>query len=127
MKKVGKKNRQNAHKRNAQKEGCSCPECIDCCQRDPGWFLPDEIPIAAAFMNLAEAEFVEQFCQEHRDDNVIVLAPKQKPGTTECIFLDRDGMCQIHAVKPHECRKVFGCGPEARHRRIREIIRRQWK
>lgn len=111
----------------SKKQGCSCEKCRECCRREPGWFLPGEIAPAAAFLNLAETEFERKFCSEHVEGGVSVLSPATKPGTTECVFLGRDGLCKIHPVKPHECRKVMGCEGPGRHRRIREIILKQWR
>ncbi|HPQ81536.1 MAG TPA: YkgJ family cysteine cluster protein [bacterium] len=111
----------------SKKQGCSCEKCRECCRREPGWFLPGEIAPAATFLNLTETEFVRKFCKEHIEGGIAALSPAVKPGTTECIFLKRDGLCGIHPVKPHECRKVMGCEGPNRHRRIREIIRKQWK
>ena len=110
-----------------KRQGCSCPKCQECCTREPGWFVPDELPLAARFMNLSEREFVARFCEEHREDGVLAIAPVRKPGKTECVFLNSTGLCDIHEVKPYECRKVFGCEGESRHRRIREIIKGIWK
>lgn len=107
--------------------GCSCPRCRECCSREPGWFVPDEVPIAARFMKMAEREFVERFCEEHLEDDVLALSPRRKPGKSECVFLNRDGLCDIHEVKPYECRKVMGCEGPSRHRRIREIIKGMWR
>jgi Fe-S-cluster containining protein len=109
------------------RRGCACPKCVECCKREPGWFIPDEVPIAAAFMKMPEKDFVEKFCEEHREGDVLAISPARKMGSTECVFLNRDGKCAIHEVKPYECRKVFGCEAAHRHRKIREMIRRQWE
>ncbi len=127
------------------KEGCSCLACRECCSRDPGWFIPEEIPIAARYKGLTEQEFVARFCAEHLVDDVLALSPATKssalhkslegrpgkpatkPRSTACIFLNRDGLCDIHPVKPYECRKVYGCAPDYRHKRVREIIAKMWR
>lgn len=110
----------------SKKQGCSCEKCRECCRREPGWFLPEEIEPAATFLKLDRETFVARFCAEHIEDGVLALSPAVKPGTTECIFYDRNGLCAIHPVKPHECRKVMGCEGPGRHKRLREIIRKQW-
>ncbi|MFA4875601.1 MAG: YkgJ family cysteine cluster protein [bacterium] len=109
------------------RHGCSCPACRECCKREPGWFVPEEIAPAARFLKLSEADFVARFCEEHDEDGVLALSPARKPGKSECVFLKRGGLCEIHEVKPYECRKVYGCEGEARHRRLREIIKRMWR
>ena len=106
--------------------GCSCPKCQECCRREPGWFAPHELSTAAAFLNVTEDEFVKRFCVWHDEGGRSILAPATKPWSTECVFLNRQGLCDIHVVKPYECRKVFGCKGPSRHRRIREIIARMW-
>jgi len=88
--------------------------------------MPDEIATAASFLNLSEPEFIQKFCKEHIEDNVYAISPAQKPGSTECIFLNKKGECDIHPVKPYECRKVFGCEGTSRHRKIRDIIKKRW-
>jgi Fe-S-cluster containining protein len=89
--------------------------------------MPEEVKIAAQFMNLTEADFISRFCKEHVEDGVRAFSPACKPGKTECIFINTKGLCDIHAVKPYECKKVFGCESSSRHRRIREMIKRRWK
>jgi Fe-S-cluster containining protein len=110
----------------SKRRGCSCPKCIECCERDPGWFMPGEVAIAAAYLGMPEGEFIRRYCKENVFDDAIVISPAARPGKTSCIFLTRDGRCEIHDVKPHECKKVFGCHGEARHRRIREMIKKAW-
>ncbi|MFH0799506.1 MAG: YkgJ family cysteine cluster protein [Pseudomonadota bacterium] len=118
----------SAGRRHAsRKKGCSCEKCRECCRREPGWFLPDEIGVAAKFLKLSEKEFVAKYCAEHLEDGILALSPVQKPKSKACIFLNAKGLCDIHPVKPHECRKVYGCQGPSRHRRIREIIKREWR
>lgn len=121
-----KKDARKQRRLDSKRHGCKCPECVECCTRDPGWFVPDEIAQTASFLKLSEVDFVKKFCQEHVFDDAIVISPAAKPGKTECIFLSRDGMCKIHDVKPFECKKVFGCEGESRHRKLREKIRKIW-
>lgn len=111
----------------SKRQGCSCEKCRECCEREPGWFVPEEIGPAARFLKLSEKEFIAQYCEGHEEDGVLALSPRRKPGKKACIFLGRDGLCEIHEVKPYECRKVFGCQGESRHRRLREIIKRMWR
>lgn len=121
-----KKNPREKRRLESKRRGCSCPECIECCTRDPGWFMPEEVAQAASFLNLPESEFVKKFCVEHASDDAIVIAPATKPGKRECIFLDRERLCKIHEVRPYECKKVFGCESESRHRKLREKIKKIW-
>jgi len=110
-----------------KKQGCTCEKCTECCTREPGWFMPDEVAVAASFLNLSEQEFIAKFCSEHLEDDVLAISPAQKPKSTECVFLNSKKECDIHEVKPYECRKVYGCEGITRHRKIREIIKRRWR
>ncbi len=112
---------------STKREGCTCEKCQECCRREPGWFVPAEVRIAARFMDLSEADFLSRFCEEHVEDDMRAVSPARKSGRTECVFLNREGLCEIHAVKPYECKKVFGCQGPSRHRRMREMIKRRWK
>ncbi|MBI4126012.1 MAG: YkgJ family cysteine cluster protein [Deltaproteobacteria bacterium] len=109
-----------------KRDGCDCTACRECCQREPGWFVPDEIPAAAKFLGLSEAEFITRYCAKHPLENGTALSPATKPGSTTCIFFEK-GKCSIHDVKPYECRKVFGCDPARRHARVRDWITAKWK
>lgn len=111
----------------SKRTGCSCEKCKECCTREPGWFIPEEVPLVAKFLNLPEHIFINRYCVEHFEDNVYTISPKTKDASDECVFLNDKGLCDIHPVKPYECRKVYGCGGISRHRRIREIIKRMWK
>jgi Fe-S-cluster containining protein len=110
-----------------KREGCSCDECRECCRREPGWFAPAEVPIAAGFLGLSEGEFVEGYCECHDAQGAAALSPARKRAGGECVFFTADGLCGIHPVKPYECRKVYGCEGPSRHRRLRDIVGRMWR
>ncbi|OQA62352.1 MAG: Flagellin N-methylase [bacterium ADurb.Bin270] len=122
-----KKNRREQRRLQSIRHGCKCPECVECCERDPGWFMPDEVAIAAQYLGLNENEFIEKYCTEHIYDGTRTLSPAMKNGGSSCIFLNRDKECSIHEVKPFECKKVYGCGANHRHKRLREMISKNWK
>ena len=109
-----------------KKRECDCEKCRECCTREPGWFLPEEIPETARYLGLSEAIFIETYCQKHPLENAIALSPKHHPHSTACIFFE-GGKCRIHPVKPFECAKVFACEPERRHRRTRALVARKWQ
>jgi Fe-S-cluster containining protein len=111
----------------SKKQGCDCDKCKECCTREPGWFVPEEIPVAAKHLGLSEQDFVREYCAEHVEDDIYSLSPKQKPNSTECIFLNEKRFCSIHEVKPYECRKVYGCEGPRRHQKIRGIIKKMWR
>jgi len=110
----------------SKRDGCSCERCQECCRREPGWFVPDELKTAARYLGMSEGEFIARFCEEHVEDDVRAFSPARKPGKAECVFLNGDGLCEIHEVKPYECRKVYGCEGPSRHRGMREMIKRMW-
>ncbi len=88
--------------------------------------MPEEVAVAAQFLHLTETDFISRFCEEHIEDDLRAISPARKSEKTECIFLNEKGLCDIHPVKPYECRKVFGCQGPSRHRRMREMIKRRW-
>ena len=86
--------------------------------------MPDEISVAADYLGVSEEDFTRKYLEEHMEEGVIVLSPKMTKNG--CIFLER-GLCRIHPAKPYECRKVYGCQPLRRHKRIRETILKKWR
>lgn len=111
----------------SKRHGCTCDLCKECCVREPGWFMPGEIAAAASFLGMSERDFTKRYCEEHIEDGVLAISPATKPNSSECIFLNKKRECDIHEVKPYECRKVFGCEGPSRHRRIRETIKKRWR
>ena len=99
---------------------CACSTCQSYCQHVPGWFLPDEVALAAAAMRLSVHEFfrryltVDYWCADSESPrDIFVLRPRteaETPGNVApydlrgsgCIFYV-GGRCGIHANKPHEC------------------------
>lgn len=102
---------------------CTCRVCAEGCQR-PGWFLPDEVRVAAEFLGLSLKEFFDQYLvldwwyrPSDSAERFAVLSPGKLDehggiasfgfvnslGT--CIFL-KDDRCSIHPVKPQECRSA---------------------
>lgn len=110
----------------SKRHGCACSKCRECCRREPGWFMPNEIETAAMFLKMNVENFIRTYCEEHLEDGALALSPKRKKNSGACIFLNKKELCDIHKAKPYECRKVYGCEPVNRHKRIREIIKKQW-
>lgn len=88
--------------------------------------MSEEIEPAATFLGLSVETFTAQYLAQHPTAHGTAFAPRQKPRSPECIFF-LNGRCQIHPVKPYECRKVFGCEAGRRHTRIRELVARRWR
>lgn len=104
---------------------CQCDACQSLCRNEPGWFFPEEIGPAAAFLGLDRESFQVRYLVEHREGAKTILSPQFLARERRCIFFEK-GLCSIHEVKPYECQKVFGCEAGRRHKRIREIIADQW-
>ncbi len=78
-----------------------CQRCTACC-RWPGQvrLTNAEITRLAAFKNISEADFIQQFTRLRWDRGGLAL--QEKPNG-ECIFLDGDD-CSVQSVKPQQCR-----------------------
>jgi Fe-S-cluster containining protein len=78
-----------------------CQRCTACC-RWPGQVrLTDaEITRLAAFKDLSEFDFIQQFTRLTNDRRGLALLDKSNG---ECIFLE-GGNCAVQSVKPQQCR-----------------------
>jgi uncharacterized protein len=78
-----------------------CQRCAACC-RWPGQVrLPGaEVARLAAFMELAEPDFIQRFTRLADDRRGLAL--QEKPNG-ECVLLD-GGDCTVQPVKPQQCR-----------------------
>jgi Fe-S-cluster containining protein len=115
-------------------ESCECPTCQGYCENKPGWFLPGEVEKAADFLGLPLQEFFDRFLSVdwwQGDPAIFLLSPAvvgAMPGEMfpadphgQCVFY-RDGKCDIHPVKPHECRAAWHGGNTGLH----EATARGW-
>ena len=77
-----------------------CKRCNACC-RQPGfvYLKTGEAERVAAFLGLSVYDFTDRYCDvlERRE---LVL---KKHADEACVFLNEQG-CQIHDVKPQQCR-----------------------
>ena len=78
-----------------------CQRCTACC-RWPGQVRLTDAEIArlAAFKQLGEVDFIQQFTRLRPDR--LGLSLLEKPNG-ECVFLTGDD-CSVQAVKPQQCR-----------------------
>jgi uncharacterized protein len=78
-----------------------CQRCTACC-RWPGQVRLTNLEITrlAAFKNLSELEFIQQFTRLTDDRRGLALMDKPNG---ECIFLDGND-CAVQSVKPQQCR-----------------------
>ena len=108
---------------------CSCSICQGACKRKPGWFKPGEAEKVAEFLGISLKELfnnklmVDYWLGEEDDEggghhkDIFVLSPATvdgKPGTVflfnpngQCVFYGEEGLCEIHPVKPFECREMM--------------------
>lgn len=78
-----------------------CQRCTACC-RWPGLvrLKEDEIRRLAAFQQLSEHDFIQQFTRLRPDRRGLALLDKPNG---ECIFLEGND-CSVQPVKPQQCR-----------------------
>ncbi|MHA1951818.1 MAG: YkgJ family cysteine cluster protein [Candidatus Thorarchaeota archaeon] len=131
-------------------KSCKCPECIECCERRPGLFIPGEARKLARHMKLSLQELfnkylVVDFYAGDPDggeyDEILCLTPcnvNSTPGTKlsfadrfrsydRCIFLTDNEECSIHKFKPYECKYTLGCSSEREKPTSFADIARRWK
>ena len=78
-----------------------CAGCGACC-RWAGIVRVDDVQIAAiaAYLGLAEQEFIDRWTRLAPDRQGLVLQDRDDGA---CCFLTRDNRCRIHPVKPRQC------------------------
>ena len=79
-----------------------CSGCGACC-RWPGIVRArsGEIPAIAEYLQIAEEVFRERFTTLAPDRKSLIFTDRPDGA---CIFLTEDNRCQIHPVKPLQCR-----------------------
>lgn len=101
---------------------CQCNKCKQACQHKPGWFLPGEAEKVAEHFGVSLQElFFTRLVVDYwiGDSDIFILSPGlrgREPGAVlpydprgECVFFTDDSLCEIHAVKPHECSCTLAC------------------
>ena len=79
-----------------------CQRCAACCKWPGDVYLEDEeVTKIAAFLGMAENEFVQDYTRIRANRTGLSLVDKEE--STECIMLDGD-RCRIHEVKPEQCK-----------------------
>lgn len=102
-------------------EDCQCNRCVGACSHNPGWFTPRQAEKVAKLLGLTLKEFFDKYLgvnwwekeEGSYEKDIFVLAPAittMEAGTEypadprgKCVFF-KDGKCQIHDAKPHECK-----------------------
>lgn len=105
------------------KDSCSCNGCTSACHNKPGWFMPGEAEKVAKYLNISSEKLfrtklmVDWFEKgSELPKTAFILAPaivnkkagREYPASPhgQCIFL-KYGKCDIHAVKPFECKQLI--------------------
>ncbi len=74
---------------------------------------------------------------KYLEEEAIKEAPRNLPGSNStlqymfiramCVFLDENERCEIYPVRPHECRKTFGCRKAKDTETLRDEIAILWR
>lgn len=79
-----------------------CRQCGTCCRvRGYVRLREDDIDALAAHLGMAVHEFTRDYTAVMRGREGLMLIEKDGGN---CIFLEEDGRCLVHAVKPQQCR-----------------------
>ncbi len=132
---------------------CNCEKCVSACKNDPGRLIPEDLPKLAEFLNFSVEELIISSLVKiplSKKSEVYAYAPAKlkgkrllaKPGTVvpdyytkergTCIFLDENGFCTVHEVKPFECGAYMGCkhtfmGKPYKEKQVEEYFLMKWK
>jgi len=111
---------------------CACKDCLACCERQPGYLVPEDIDAISEYLGEPADPFLVAspgaVVARASDDAMgieLVRVGSIVPRTTtpggRCVFLESDGRCAIHPVAP------FGCAMFDTHQRTGEWeTRSQW-
>jgi len=80
-----------------------CRRCGACCRIKNGIVRVSDAEIAriAAFLGLAEGDFIDKETELSPDRRSLML--KSRPDGS-CVYLTDDNLCRINPVKPDKCR-----------------------
>ena len=105
---------------------CNCEQCRKMCLGLPGWFMPGQVTLAAAFLGLSVPEFFAQYLIVEYwvgSPDIDVLAPRRidQEGLSRARWNDsfRNAACKLlgpagcrlpHDLRPVECSTSYACG-----------------
>lgn len=101
---------------------CACSECLACCERQPGYLIPDDLPTISQYLGEPVEPYLvaspgalvgrvtSRGLEKFRVGSIV---PRTVNAAGRCVFLD-EGRCRIHAVAP------FGCSMFDTHQRAGE-------
>lgn len=109
-----------AQMRKFPRNACACEQCVECCKRRPGVFLPGEPEKVAEYLGhslhtLFKTHMIIDYWCDNRTGNIEYIIPavtfqsgrayaqfSDPFNDAPCMFLLND-KCIIHPVKPFEC------------------------
>jgi len=123
---------------------CTCESCVRACSFHTGMFAPGEAERAAEHLGMTFEDFRAKYLVMLEDydnwDGVTTYSYRpRRPGVDKgvdyedcsdggkCIFLDTNDRCEIHAVKPMECRISMCCSPRNSADDNFEKVRQLWR
>ena len=122
---------------------CSCDRCQSLCCSKPGWFMPQEIELVARKLNVATGDLFKRhltidavlIAEADRPTGVYVLAPaivdrksaaiSDPAARGSCVWF-KNGKCDIHEMKPAECRATDHSSSARDSDMLRASILKQW-
>lgn len=127
------------------KNSCSCKSCVGRCEAAPGWFKPGEVEKASKHLRMTLEDFFRKYLSvdwwfADKDPvfkkHVFVLSPaivENEAGKVfpyenrfgKCVFF-KNGKCQIHAVKPFECKEVYHGTSEDEGDTLHLSVAKEW-
>lgn len=88
------------------KIGCNeCKGCSECCKNMHGLITLDPYDVSRIIngLTITFESLLNSYFELISDDGILLPALKMKP-SGECVFLNDDGRCSIHKIRPGICR-----------------------
>ncbi len=122
---------------------CSCDRCQSLCHNKPGWFAPQQIELVARKRGVTIENLFKNYLvidavlitEAGKPKGAYVLAPAivgtgsgiiaDPAARGTCVWL-KDGKCEIHEVKPTECRVTDHSTSPRDNDLLRASILKQW-
>ena len=121
------------------KESCICYKCKSACNHKPGWFMPGEAEHVASHLGISlEDLFKSKLVVDWWEDSpdIFLLSPgvingrsgveAQGDSRGTCVFFKNE-LCEIHSVKPFECKEGIHDKDRKINRRIHRQIANSWR
>lgn len=97
---------------------CSCRDCTSCCEQQPGFLVPGDVPRLRLLLGAPERSEGSYLAASPGalvgvvgpggamvTYRVGTIVPRTVPGRGgRCLFLTEEGLCRVHAAAPFGCR-----------------------